>query len=102
MEKLRGIVVDDRVHNLQVEKVEFEFFHVGPESNNTIGPIPDIGTEILVVIENGNYFHCYVDEEHESYEEGGQSYTAIFTIFNDEYIELSNIKKWSYLKKAGE
>ena len=85
---------------LPPEKVLFEFFHVGPESNTTIGPMPDIGTEILAVIENGNYYHCYVDENYESYEEGGRSYTAIFTIGEDEFIELSNIKKWAYLNKG--
>ena len=51
-----------------------------------------------MVIENGNYFHCYVDEEHESYEEGGRSYTAIFTIGEDDFIEISNIQKWAYIK----
>ena len=92
-----SVLNSDSFHTSNV-KVEFEFFHIKPDSTGNLWSIPEIGTEILVVIENGNYFHCYVDEEHESYEEGGRSYTAIFTIGEDDFIEISNIQKWAYIK----
>ena len=92
-----SVLNNDSFHT-STEKVEFEFFHIESDSTGNLWPIPEIGTEILVVIENGNYFHCYVDEEHESYEEGSRSYTAIFTIGEDDFIEISNIQKWAYIK----
>lgn len=51
------------------------------------------------IVVDGMFFTFaeYSVYEHESYE-GGRSYTAIFTIGEDDFIEISNIQKWAYIK----
>lgn len=42
------------------------------KESNKLYPLPEVGQDVLIYID-GEYIHCQTIEEHQSFEEGGQS-----------------------------
>lgn len=85
-----------RLYQLDSNTLTLIFFDVLPDKDGTLYPVPPIGASIIALIHD-KYYHCNVYEETDSYEEGGQTHTVIYTV-DDDFVEFSEIKKWAYLK----